>query len=226
MFVHGAANLHLLSVFDQHHCQMQRDHIMRNRIATGLVILAFAVMSPNAAIAQFSESYNFLKAVRERDGNKATEFVSKPGSIIVNTRDDKNGETALHIVTKGRDLGWMNFLLARNAKPDQRDNLGNTALMIAAQLGFIEGAQLLIKNKAGVDVANASGETPLIRAVQLRNGPMVQLLMTAGANPGKADTIAGMSARDYAQRDSRAAAILKIITDAKPAKPAKSFGPN
>jgi ankyrin repeat protein len=98
--------------------------------------------------------------------------------------------------------------------------------MIAAQLGFIEGAQLLIKNKAGVDVANASGETPLIRAVQLRNGPMVQLLMTAGANPGKADTIAGMSARDYAQRDSRAAAILKIITDAKPAKPAKSFGPN
>jgi ankyrin repeat protein len=181
---------------------------------------------PSGAIAQFSESYNFIKAVRERDGTKATELVSKPGSIIVNTRDDKTGESALHIVTKGRDLAWMNFLLTRNAKPDQRDNQGNTPLMAAAQLGFIEGAQLLIKNKASVDMANASGETPLIRAVQLRNGPMVQLLMASGANPAKPDTIAGMSARDYAQRDGRAAAILKIINDTKTVKPEKSFGPN
>jgi uncharacterized protein len=200
--------------------------IMRNRIATGLGILALMTAIPSAAIAQFSESYNFIKAVRDRDGAKATELVSKPGSIIVNTRDDKSGESALHIVTKGRDLGWMSFLLSRNAKADQRDNLGNTPLMAAAQLGFIEGAQLLIKNKASVDLANASGETPLIRAVQLRNGPMVQLLMTAGASPIKADTIAGLSARDYAQRDSRATAILKIITESKAAKPTKSFGPN
>lgn len=199
---------------------------MRNKIATGLTIFAFMAMMPNAAIAQFSESYNFIKAVRERNGAKATEIISKPGSIIVNTRDDKSGESALHIVTKGRDLGWMNFLLTRNAKTDQRDNQGNTPLMAAAQLGFIEGAQLLIKNKANVDIPNASGETPLIRAVQLRNGAMVQLLMAAGANPSKADTIAGLSARDYAQRDSRAAAILKIITDTKVTKPAKSFGPN
>jgi uncharacterized protein len=226
VFVHSAANLHLLNAFDQHQREMQRDQIMRKRIVTGLILVAYAAIMPNAASAQFSEGYNFLKAVRERDGAKATEFVSKPGSIIVNTRDDKNGESALHIVTKGRDLGWMSFLLARNAKPDQRDNQGNTPLMSAAQLGFIEGAQLLIKNKANVDLPNSSGETPLIRAVQLRNGPMVQLLMTAGANPTKADTIAGMSARDYAQRDSRAAAILKIITEAKVAKPAKSFGPN
>jgi uncharacterized protein len=187
---------------------------MRNITATSLIMLALAAMMPSAATAQFSESYNFIKAVRERDGAKATELVSKPGSIIVNTRDDKSGESALHIVTKGRDLGWMNFLLSRNAKTDQRDNLGNTPLMAATQLGFVEGAQLLIKNKANVDLPNASGETPLIRAVQLRNGPMVQLLMAAGANPAKADTIAGMSA------------ILKIITEAKPAKPAKSFGPN
>lgn len=199
---------------------------MRNKAAAGLMIFACAMLMPGAAHAQFSESYNFLKAVRERDGAKATELVSKPGSVIVNTRDDKNGESALHIVTKGRDLGWMSFLLARNAKADQRDNQGNSPLMVATQLGFIEGAQLLIKNKANIDLANASGETPLIRAVQLRNGPMVQLLMNAGANPAKADTIAGLSARDYAARDQRGAAILKIITDTKAAKPAKSFGPN
>lgn len=220
------ANLHLLRAFDQDQYEMQRDHLMPNRIVSGLIIFAGATMMPNAAIAQFSESYNFLKAVRDRDGAKATEIVSKPGSVIVNTRDEKTGDSPLHIVTKGRDLSWMNFLLARNAKPDQRDNEGNTPLMAATQLGFIEGVQLLIKNKANVDLPNASGETPLIRAVQLRNGPMVQLLMNAGANPTKADTLAGLSARDYAARDQRAAAILKIINETKAAKPAKNFGPN
>lgn len=201
---------------------------MRLKLAAMVMAIAFAVIVPSVAHAQFSESYNFLKAVRERDGNKATDIVSKPGSgsIIVNTRDDKNGETALHIVTKGRDLGWMNFLLARGAKPDMRDNIGNSALMITAQVGFVEGAQLLLKNGATVDLANGSGETALIRAVQLRNGPMVQLLMNAGANPARADTIAGLSARDYAKRDVRAVAILKILTETKAAKPAKSFGPN
>jgi uncharacterized protein len=226
MFVHSAANLHLLKPLINISGKCNGIIDMRTITATSLIMLALAAMMPSAATAQFSESYNFIKAVRERDGAKATELVSKPGSIIVNTRDDKSGESALHIVTKGRDLGWMNFLLSRNAKTDQRDNQGNTPLMAAAQLGFVEGVQLLIKNKANVDLPNASGETPLIRAVQLRNGPMVQVLMSAGANPAKADTIAGMSARDYAQRDSRAAAILKIITEAKPAKPAKSFGPN
>ncbi len=187
--------------------------------------VVIATMSSSGAQAQFSDSYNFLKAVRDRDGTKATEMVSKPGTVIIDTRDEKNGETALHIVTKGRDLAWMNFLLARDARPDIRDKEGNTALMAATQLGFVEGAQLLISNKATVDLANSSGETPLIRAVQLRNNAMVQLLMTSGANAAKADTLAGLSARDYALRDRRAAAILKIIDETKPTKAAKISGP-
>lgn len=198
---------------------------MRKKIAIGPVIFAAAMVLSSPAAAQFSESYNFLKAVRDRNGAKATEIISKPGSVTINTRDDKSGETALHIVTKARDIGWMAFLLARGAKPDQRDNGGNTALLLATQVGFVEGAQLLIKNRAGVDIPNSAGETPLIRAVQLRNNALVQLLMSSGANPKKADTIAGLSARDYAERDQRAAAILKILTETKPAVPAKSFGP-
>lgn len=199
---------------------------MRKR---GLIILSgltAILLAPATVLAQFSDSYNFLKAVRERNGAEATKIISKPGSTIVNTRDDKSGDSALHIVTKGRDLGWMSFLLARGAKVDLRDNGGNTPLMLATQLGFVEGAQLLIKNRALVDLANDSGETPLIRAVQLRSTAMVQLLMNAGANPAKADTVAGMSARDYAARDQRGANILRILTETRAAKPAKSFGPN
>lgn len=183
----------------------------------GLVLGLLVV--PAMAGAQFSDSYNFLKAVKDRDGTKATELASKPGSTIVDTRDLSTGETGLIIATKRRDLSWMGFLLGKGAKTDLRDREGNTALIHATNLRFVEGAQLLLKVRAGVDVANNSGETPLIRAVQNLDPAMTRILLAAGANPAKTDRLAGMSARDYAQRDRRAAAILKIIDEGKPAKP-------
>jgi uncharacterized protein len=186
--------------------------------------LALALV-PGLSAAQFSDSYNFLKAVRDRDGKKVTDIISKPGSVIIDTRDPSTSETALNIVTRARDLTWMNFLLSRGAKPDIKDKAGDTPLMISAQLGFVEGAQTLIKYRAGVDVANGSGETPLIRAVQLRNTALVQYLLSVGANPAKSDSLAGLSARDYALRDRRSLAILKLIDAAKPVKPAVVAGP-
>jgi len=184
------------------------------------VIFLSLLLLASPAMAQFSESYSFLKAVRDRDGIKAQEFISKPGTVIIDTKDNTTGETALHIVTRARDINWMAFLLARNAKTDLRDGRGNTALLITAELGFVAGAELLIKKRASVHIANSAGETPLIRAVQRRDTAMVRLLMGNGANPDKPDTSAGLSARDYATRDRRAAAVLRIIEDTKSAKPA------
>jgi ankyrin repeat protein len=187
------------------------------KLVSLVTLMSLAI--PGVASAQFSDSYNFLKAVRERDGAKATEYVARPGSVIIDTRDQSTGETALHVVTRERDLNWMAFLLARNAKTDIRDGKGNTPLMLAAQIGFVEGAQLLIRRRAQVDLSNSGGETPLIRAVQNRDAAMVRALLLAGANPNKADTSAGLSARDYAARDRRSAAILRLIDETKPEKP-------
>lgn len=184
-----------------------------------MAIVAVIATAPTLAAAQFSESYYFLKAARDRDGAKATEILGKPGSVIIDTRDQATGETALHIVTRGRDLTWMNFLLSRGAKPDPRDKAGESPLMAAAQIGFVEGAQALIKFKANVNLGNSGGETPLHRAVQRRDAAMVRFLMQSGANPAKTDSLAGLSPRDYAARDPRAVAILKIIDDTKSAKP-------
>ena len=170
---------------------------------------------PTGALAQFSDSYVFLKAVKERDGTKVTEFLNKPGTVIINTRDAGTGETALHMVTAGRDAMYLGFLLQRGASPDMRDGRGNTALMIATQLGWAEGIQTLLNKRASVDVSNTSGETPLIRAVQNRDMASVRLLLAAGANPNKPDNAAGLSAKEYAARDPRAAAILKEIVEAK-----------
>ena len=189
--------------------------------------LALAAIVAVPAQAQFSVSYNFLKAVRDADGQKVTDFINKPGSgaVLVNTRDSSTGDGALHIVTKRRDTVWLSFLLSKGANPNMRDSGGNTALMLSAQLGYAEGLSLLIDRGAQVDIANGSGETPLIRAVQNRDIATVRTLLAAGANPNKADTSSGLTARQYAERDMRSAAIVKAINEAKP-KPKAKVGPN
>jgi ankyrin repeat protein len=187
---------------------------------------AVAMLSAAPAPAQFTESYKFLKAVRDGDGAKVQEALDAPGTTIVNTKDYTSGEAALHIVVKRRDSTWLGFLLGKGAQPDVRDGQGNTPLALAAQLGWAEGVQQLITRRAKVDIENAQGETPLILAVHNRDLVTARLLLAAGANPNKADRIAGKSARDYATEDRRSAALLKIIDEAKPAKPAaKMSGP-
>lgn len=195
-----------------------------------MVAMALALLFPAAAQAQFSDSYTFLKAVRERDGDKATQFLNEPGSTIVNTKDITSGETALHIVTARRDLTWMGFLLQRGANPNARDKNGVTPLMLATNLRFVDGVETLLSRKAQVDATNNSGETALIRAVQLRDLALVRLLLKNGANPDKQDTIAGQSARDYANGDFRNPQILEAITSSDKDRKAgtgapKVFGP-
>lgn len=179
-------------------------------VAASLFPMASGVIAPPAQ-AQFSDSYNFLKAVRERKGEEAEKFLSEPGTVIVNTRDSTSGETALHIVITRRDSTWLGYLLQKGANPNLADKKGTTPLMLATQLNYVEGIDLLVKKKAQVDQTNRSGETALILAVQLRNAEAVRTLLKAGANPDKKDSRAGYSARDYAKQDGRATAIVAIL---------------
>ena len=180
-------------------------------LMAGLIVpAAFGVVAP-AAYAQFSDSYNFLKAVKDRKGEEAEKFLSEPGSVIINTRDGSTGETALHIVIQRRDSTWLGYLLQKGANPNLADKKGTTPLMLATQLGYVDGIDWLVRKKAVVDQTNRSGETALILAVQLRNPEAVRALLKAGASPDKTDSRAGYSARDYAKQDGRASAIAAII---------------
>ena len=193
------------------------------RLASCLLMLLAVVGLVHPAQAQFRGGYAFLQAVDNRDGTKATEAL-KDDPSYVNTRNPDTGETALIIVTKRRDISWLRFLLGKGADPSIGDRQDVTPLMHAALINFTDGAEELLDRKAPVDQTNRRGETALILAVQAKNVAMVRLLVKRGANPDKADHIAGMSARDYAKRDGRSARILELL-EAKADAPAREFGP-
>ena len=184
----------------------------------------FLLLSAPLAAQAYSDSYSFLKAVKERDGSKVQALITAPGSVVINTRDRSSGESALHMIVRDRDLPWLNFLLGRGARPDAQNNQGATPLSLAAQLGWVDGAELLLARRASVDLANSRGETPLILAVHNRDIAMVRLLLARGANPKRTDSSAGLSAIDYARQDARSNVILKAL-ETPPAQPRPVYGP-
>jgi len=189
-----------------------------------VAVLALGAFAAPAA-AQFSDSYNFFKAVKDRDGAKATSLLAQPGTTLANARDYDSGDTALIMVTRRRDVPWMNLMLSKGANPNARDKSGNTALIVAANIGFIDGVQVLLARGADPNAKNDQGETALIRAVQLRDANSARLLLAGGANPDATDNVAGYSARDYAQQDRRAGMIMRLIKEADDKKKAPAPTP-
>ncbi|MEA3065412.1 MAG: uncharacterized protein QOJ27_1864 [Sphingomonadales bacterium] len=193
------------------------------RALAASMALALVAAPAFGQMGSYSDSYSFLKAVKDRDGPKVNELVSAPGSVVVNVRDRTNGEGALHYMVRARDLTWLAFLLGKGARPDLQSNRGDTPLTLAAQIGWVEGAEQLLLRRASVDLANGRGETALILATQRRDLAMVRLLLARRADPNRTDNVAGMSALDYAKQDPRANAVLKLLEAKAAAKP--SAGP-
>ncbi|MFM7376925.1 MAG: ankyrin repeat domain-containing protein [Erythrobacter sp.] len=194
-------------------------------IASAIVL---ALAAPLAA--QFkSEGYEFLEAVKESEGDKATEMLSKPGTQIVNTRDITSGDTGLHIAVARSDLLWVRFLLQRGADPNIRNKKGSTPLQMATALGFTEGVGALIKGGASVEIADQTGETPLITAVHARNVALVRLLLEKGADPDRNDN-SGRSARNYMELQAGNDILRQAFAEADTKRAAvgtkKDYGPS
>ncbi|MCP3731581.1 ankyrin repeat domain-containing protein [Sphingomonas sp. MG17] len=193
-------------------------------LAAALIALTLPMSLP-AAAQQRSDSYTFLEAVRKQDGNKVTEMLNEPGQTIVNVKDDR-GDAAIHIVIKRRDSLYLRFILGRGGNINLEDASGNSPLMLAVEAAWPEGVALLIQLRANVNQANRGGETPLMRAVQRRDVDLVRTLLAANADPDQTDRLAGMTARDYAARDTRSPVIGKLLKDApKVQRKGTSAGP-
>jgi len=190
-------------------------------LGTALAAALLGTTAPASAQIGGSDSYKFLQAIRDAKGDDVMTFLNKPGTTIINTRDYKTGETALHIVVKRGDMTYLRFLLAKGADPNAKDDKGITPLLLAATTGESEMIQLLVTSGANVNLGNSSGETPLIRAVQNRDLATARILLTAGADPDQPDLLAGKSAREYATDDARSPAMAKLMADT-PKKPRRA----
>ena len=180
------------------------------------------VLAGTPLLAQtYSDTYAFLKGVRERDAAAVEGLVASPNPAVINAREASSGEGALHILVRGRDYTWLSYMLGRRARVDLQSNDGVSPLHLAAQLGWYEGAELLLSQRADSNLANSRGETPLILAVQRRDLRMVRLLLENGGDPNHTDNVAGYSALDYARQDRRSAAILRELETARPQRSAR-----
>lgn len=180
-----------------------------------LAAAAALVLSATPAVAQrFSDSYEFTEAVRKADGAKVNKFLQDKTLRIVNTKD-RSGDAALHIVADRQDALYLRVLLqADDVNPNIQNRNGDTALILAVNRGWADGVSILLKYKANVNLTNTAGESPLIRAVLVHDMDIVRLLLDAGANPDRGDYRTGMSAREYAARETRFPAIAKLLANA------------
>mgnify|MGYP003580634416 CR=1 FL=1 len=194
------------------------------RMLVAAISVALAVQAA-PAMAQGVGGYDgqqFVDAVRKQDNDKAISLLEgRPN--VVNSKNGK-GDTALLVAIANRDETWTGYLLRLGADPNGAGRDGETPLIAASRLGFLQAAEWLLGMGAKVNGDNRMGETPLIVAVQNRQLPTVKLLLQNGANPDKTDGAQGYSARDYAKRDTPSADIHRLIESTKP-KAATTMGP-
>ena len=73
-------------------------------------------------------------------------------------------------------------MIGAKAEINRQNNLGETALMIAAEAGYEETVQVLLTAGASIDLKDNFGNTALIHAVFKHKTKVVDVLLRAGAN--------------------------------------------
>jgi ankyrin repeat protein len=183
----------------------------------GLTPLHVAAANKQLAVAQI------LIALRAKVDSKST-----------------GGQTPLHVAVRNGDVGIVSLLLTNRADVNARDNFANTPLLLALQSADAEAldaagglgsktmtstavamstlklqqlqlATLLVRNRADVNARNRAGFTPLAQAVRLGNEPVVNLLLTAGADPNVAEAGTGKMPLHVAAARGQLAIVQSLI---------------
>lgn len=192
------------------------------RLQFAVLAGALALVSePLLAQAGGYDGIQFVDAVHKKDGDKIMQFIRSHGKGIVDSKDP-SGNTALIVAITDRNEDYTAFLLNQGADPNLAGKGGDTPLIAAARAGYQDAAEWLLGQGAKVDGTNKMGETALIIAVQQRDLPMAKMLLSHGANPDKTDNAAGLSARNYAERDGRSRQILQLMPAKRGSTPAAS----
>ena len=133
--------------------------------------------------AQFTSTDDLLDAAKRSDV-EALNVALKAGARVDNA--DVSGLTSMHYACRRRNLAMFSALMkAHFTNFDAKDENGITALALAADHGFLEGATGLINAGADPNIVDRWKLTALMRAARgsdtVNRLLLVQRLMNAGA---------------------------------------------
>lgn len=129
------------------------------------------------------------------------ELVSRK-NIVIDVKDN-NGKTPLHIAGLKNNELIADLLLDNGAKINERTDLGNTIIAIAADSGNDSLLSRLIKRPgADVNICDTSRITPLMKAVTSGNRLSVIMLLNSGAQTSSRDNCGQTALHFAANTDS------------------------
>lgn len=177
--------------------------------AIATAVLAMLVVFP-AAAQQYSDRYEFIKALKEQDAFAVRQKLTD--GQYPNVRDG-DGVPAMMIAAQNGGLGWVALLIKHGADVNISNRAdGKTVLMFYAERGETDAVKFMLGQKADPNLTDSFGETALMKAVRARQFRVVKALVEGGSNLEIADS-SGRTALDHA-RNARDRRLEKLLMDA------------
>ncbi len=152
-----------------------------------------------------------LEAATDRGHKEIAEILRDAGAREKSAPDQEANPSALvHAASRGEGEIVL-ALIAAGADVDERNRLGETALMVAS--GRVDGedwARALIEGGAQVDARDRDGATALLFAATAGHTALVEILVQAGADVDAA-TDRGETALMWASRDGLAGVVRLLL---------------
>ena len=141
-----------------------------------ILIILFALVILGGIVVlrrRLQEANPLLRALQRRSQSRALELIEAGADVNVT---GKHGTTALMYAARQGDLRLVEALAQRGA------DLNDGSLLRAAEGGYVDMVQFLLRSGADVDVPTKAGTTPLVYAAWKGHASIVDLLISAGAN--------------------------------------------
>ncbi|EMB26411.1 ankyrin repeat domain-containing protein [Treponema denticola] len=139
---------------------------------------------------------NYVRAVKNNEKEIVELFID---AGFDPSQKDSLGTPVLSLAVRNKCLETLELLLEKGAAINLcAEDRNYSALMDAAQVGYIEAVQALLEKKADTNIQSKDGQTALILSVGRREADIVEMLVKHGADCNIKDGL-GMSALGYAK---------------------------
>jgi len=160
-----------------------------SRFATALLLVAALASGLQAFCGPIHD------AARSGDV-KTVEALLKAHPELVSSKEEKYGQTPLHIAAFNNRLDIAKLLIADKADVNAKANNGATPLHLAAAKGNKDIVELLLANKAEIDAVDHDGWSPLHSAVTWGQKDVEDLLREKGGKDLPAPRLPPTTAAD------------------------------